>query len=49
MVMNTPAEVEQALADYNAGMFGVPWDHSLDDPAWQEEVRKMAARMGRSY
>lgn len=36
MVMNSPAEVQQALVDYQRGMFGIPWDHKLPDDDWSQ-------------
>jgi len=34
MVMNTQAQVSQALRDYQRGTFGEPWDHTLSDDDW---------------
>ena len=34
MVMNSQAQVNEALRDYQAGTFGEPWDHKLDDDEW---------------
>ena len=48
MVMNSPAEVNQAYEDYQRGTFGIPWDHKLDDASWVEQVKGMARLMGRT-
>jgi quercetin 2,3-dioxygenase len=34
MVMNSQAQVNEALRDYQAGTFGEPWDHKLSDDEW---------------
>ena len=34
MVMNSDAQVQQAMYDYQRGSFGVPWDHRVDDEEW---------------
>lgn len=36
MVMNSQAEVNRAIADYQMGTFGEPWDHNLSDEEWRE-------------
>ena len=33
MVMNSDAQVQQAMYDYQRGTFG-PWDHRVDDEEW---------------
>ena len=34
MVMNSDAQVQQAMYDYQRGAFGAPWDHRVDDEEW---------------
>ena len=34
MVMNSDAQVQQAMYDYQRGTFGLPWDHRVDDEEW---------------
>ena len=34
MVMNSDAQVQQAMYDYQRGTFGRPWDHRVDDEEW---------------
>ena len=34
MVMNSDAQVQQAMYDYQRGTFGSPWDHRIDDEEW---------------
>jgi len=46
MVMNTESEVNKAYGDYQRGMFGIPWDHSLPDEEWLRQVRQAKARRG---
>ena len=36
MVMNTDAEVGEAMRDYSMGYFGSPWDHSANDDEWKQ-------------
>ena len=36
MVMNSQAEVSEAMYDYQSGAFGTPWDHTLSDDDWAE-------------
>ncbi len=49
MVMNSQAEVNTALVDYQRGEFGVPWEHTLADDEWSEQCARVArARQGRS-
>ena len=40
MVMNTQQQVQEAMADYSRGLFGVPWDHALEDAQWADHLRK---------
>lgn len=40
MVMTSSAEIEQAYRDYQAGLFGVPWDHKLSDAEWEQHVAR---------
>ena len=44
MVMNTEQQLQQASADYSQGLFGVPWDHALEDEQWADHVRGRGAR-----
>ena len=37
MVMNTQADVQQALSDYQRGEFGYPWAHELGDDEWARQ------------
>ena len=47
-IQHSPSyQVTQAYEDYQRGMFGIPWDHELDDASWVEQVAAMAGRMGR--
>jgi quercetin 2,3-dioxygenase len=39
MVMSNPQEINQAYADYQAGLFGTPWDHKLSDEEWRQHVQ----------
>lgn len=39
MVMSNPNEINQAYADYQAGLFGRPWDHKLSDEDWKKHVQ----------
>ena len=34
MVMNTQGEVQRAVDDYQRGLFGQPWEHTLKDDEW---------------
>ena len=34
MVMNSPAEVDEAMRDYSRGLFGLPWEHTATDDQW---------------
>ena len=38
MVMSSPNEIKQAYADYQRGLFGVPWDHKLSDQEWMRHI-----------
>ena len=40
MVMNTQQQLQEATADYSRGLFGVPWDHALEDEQWADHLRK---------
>ena len=44
MVMNSQADVDDALQDYQRGAFGVPWDHTVDDGEWARQCDARAAR-----
>ena len=44
MVMNSDADVQQAMADYQRGDFGVPWEHTLPDEEWAANCDQRAAR-----
>lgn len=48
MVMSTPEEIDQAFADYQKGMFGIPWDHKLSDEEWMNHVSKANEFRGRN-
>ena len=45
MVMNDQFEVNRALADYQRGAFGIPWDHTLDDAEWAKQCDQFVERM----
>ena len=45
MVMNDQFEVNRALADYQRGAFGIPWDHTLDDAEWAKQCDQFLERM----
>ena len=40
MVMTKQPEIDQAYQDYQAGMFGIPWDHKLTDKEWKDHVAR---------
>jgi len=40
MVMNSPAEISIAYADYQQGKMGLPWSEELSDDEWLEHVKK---------
>lgn len=40
MVMNSPAEIQQAYLDYQLGKMGMPWSEKLSDEEWQQHVKK---------
>ena len=44
MVMNSERDVQTALADFQRGDFGVPWDHKVTDEEWVAKVDADAAR-----
>ena len=46
MVMNSQAQVNEALSDFQSGEFGVPWPHELDDAEWEQLCDKRAAARG---
>ena len=47
MVMNSEADVQQALFDYRRGDFGVPWEHTLNDEEWAARCdERVGARRG---
>jgi len=46
MVMNSQAEVEEAVRDYSTGKFGLPWDHTLDDGSWAQRCKNFLQRFG---
>jgi redox-sensitive bicupin YhaK (pirin superfamily) len=48
MVMNSQADVQQALVDYQRGDFGTPWPHELDDEEWARACDARARRQGRN-
>lgn len=45
MVMTSSREIEQAYADYQRGMFGVPWDHKLSDAEWKKHAEQHRPRL----
>ena len=47
MVMNSDVQVRQAMADYQRGDFGIPWEHTLADDAWAALCDQRAASRGR--
>jgi len=44
MVMNTKQEINQAYVDYQAGLFGQPWDHELSREEWKDHVQRFPSR-----
>jgi len=45
MVMNSDLQVQQAMADYQRGEFGIPWEHTVDDAEWAAQCdQRLAAR-----
>uniref|UniRef100_A0A7S3P4A4 Pirin N-terminal domain-containing protein n=1 Tax=Amphora coffeiformis TaxID=265554 RepID=A0A7S3P4A4_9STRA len=40
MVMNYPDEINSAYADYQQGLFGRPWPHTLSREEWQIQVQQ---------
>ena len=44
MVMTTNQEIEQAYADYQRGLFGLPWDSQLSHEEWLDHVRHYPSR-----
>ena len=40
MVMNYPDEINQAYRDYQVGLFGRPWPHTLSRQEWQTHVQQ---------
>jgi hypothetical protein len=43
MVMTNSYEIDQAYADYQRGLLGMPWSEKLSDSEWMEHVRKHGA------
>ena len=46
MVMNSQAEVSQAMADYQRGDFGIPWEHTISDSEWAAQCDAFVAKRG---
>ena len=44
MVMNTQQQLQEAMADYSRGLFGMPWDHALEDEQWADHLRGNGSR-----
>mmetsp|Transcript_27331 Transcript_27331/g.62731 ORF Transcript_27331/g.62731 Transcript_27331/m.62731 type:complete len:498 (-) Transcript_27331:158-1651(-) len=40
MVMNNNEEVNAAGNDYQKGLMGMPWEHTISDEDWMEHVKK---------
>lgn len=40
MVMNSGNGINQAYSDYQAGMMGAPWEHTLSDEEWKQHNTK---------
>jgi len=48
MVMNTQAQVDDALRAYQAGGFGIPWDHTATDDEWRQRCEQARPLLRRS-
>lgn len=40
IVMNSQAQVDDALRDYQAGAFGLPWEHTATDAEWEKRCEQ---------
>jgi len=44
MVMTSTMEIDRAYRDYQAGLFGRPWDEKLSDEEWEKHVLQYPSR-----